>query len=80
MLNTKTPEESLEGTARHEEEEEASDPIWTNFNKISKAFGTDLRGQCQLLNKVLDEILTGKFYYHSNYMFEKISLEDLHKG
>ena len=52
----------------------------TNFNKSSKAFGTDLRGQCQLLNKVLDEILTGKFYYHSNHMFEKISLEDLQKG
>lgn len=39
-----------------------------------------MRSQAQVLDKVLEDILTGKFYYRSRKMVSKMQLEDLRWG
>ena len=52
--------------------------MFQNFK--DKTSVEDKRYSVVLLNEVLDQILTGKYYYKSKKMFDKKSEEDLKAG
>lgn len=39
-----------------------------------------MRSQAQVLDKVLEDVLTGKYYYGSSKMVGKMQLEDVRTG